>query len=81
VSWFPRRQRRWLDALTLETVVLHMTHDGPSLKGLKLAVHDDCIVLRDAIALGEASSNVLDGEVVVPRDRVLFMQLVPSVPA
>lgn len=66
----------WLDALTLETVVVHMTHDGPSLKGLKVAVHDDCIVLRDAYALGEEPISVLDGEIVVPKERVLFMQLV-----
>ena len=66
----------WLDALTLETVVVHMTHDGPSLKGLKVVVHDDCIVLRDVITLDEHGSTALDGTVVVPRDRVMFMQLV-----
>jgi hypothetical protein len=36
----------WLDALTLETVIVHT--DSASFKGLKAAVHDDCIVLRDA---------------------------------
>jgi hypothetical protein len=66
----------WLDALTLETVVLHMTHDGPSLKGLKVAVHDDCIIMRDVVALGDEVSDVLDGQVVVPRERVLFLQVV-----
>ncbi|MCW3039368.1 MAG: hypothetical protein JWM31_1273 [Solirubrobacterales bacterium] len=66
----------WLDALTLETVVLHMTHNGPSLKGLKVAVHDDCIVLRDVIALGETSNDVLNGQIAVPKERVLFIQIV-----
>jgi hypothetical protein len=68
----------WLDDLTLETVVLHMTHNGPSLKGLKVAIHDDCIVLRDVIALGETANDVLNGPIVVPRERVLFMQMVPA---
>lgn len=64
----------WLDALTLETVIVHTTH-GPSLKGLKAAVHDDCIVLREALIL-EDSATKLNGDVVIPRERVLFMQLV-----
>lgn len=66
----------WLDGLTLETVIVHTTNDGPSLKGLKYAVHEDCIVLRDAVALNEAGMTALDGEIAVPRERVLFMQLV-----
>ncbi len=65
----------WLDALTLETVVVHLKHDGPSLKGLKAAIHDDCIVLRDVIALGDEASDVLDGQCVIPRDQVSFMQV------
>ena len=66
----------WLEDLTLETVIVHTTH-GPSLKGLKTAVHDDCIVLRDALVLEDAAT-LIAGEVVIPRERVLFMQLVPS---
>lgn len=65
----------WLDALILETVIVHTTH-GPSVKGLKAAVHDDCIVLRDALILEPEAQELLDGLIVVPRDRVLFMQLV-----
>lgn len=66
----------WLDDLTLETVLVHMTHDGPSVKGLKVAVHDDCLVLRDALVMEPEAKTLLDGEVVIPRERVLFMQLV-----
>lgn len=66
----------WLDALTMETVVVHTT-DGTSLKGVRSAVHDDCLVLRDVIVLGEEDA-VLNGEIVVPRERVSFMQLVPA---
>jgi hypothetical protein len=48
----------WLDAVTLETVVVHLDN-GPSMKGLKQTVHDDCLVLRDALVFHEddAPSN------------------------
>lgn len=64
----------WLDALTLETVVVHMT-DGPSLKGVKQAVHDDCLVLRDVFVLDETQQDMVGGTIVVPREKVLFMQV------
>jgi hypothetical protein len=63
----------WLDGLTLETIVVH-TKAGSSLKGLKLAVFDDCIVLRDAMLLEEAGPVMLDGEIPIPRESVDFMQ-------
>jgi hypothetical protein len=66
----------WLDDLTLDTVIVHTTNDGPSIKGLAAVVHDDCIVLREAIVLGEAALEILNGNVVIPRERVLFMQVV-----
>lgn len=70
----------WLADLTLDTVIVH-TVDGPSLKGLKSVVHDDCIVLREVLVLGDDTAT-LNGEIVVPREQVAFMQLVPAtVPA
>lgn len=66
----------WLDDLTLATVIVHTTGDGPSLKGLRAAVYDDGIVLREAVVLEQDSVNVLDGEVFVPREKVLLMQLI-----
>lgn len=68
----------WLDDITLQTVLVHLTDNGPSIKGLKAAVHDDCLVLRDPLVLEESGSTLLDGECVIPRERVLFMQLVPG---
>jgi hypothetical protein len=65
----------WLDALTLETVIVH-TRTGASIKGLRAAVHDDCIVLREAMVLEPESQVLVDGELVVPRENVDFMQLV-----
>jgi hypothetical protein len=66
----------WLAALTLETVIVHTTGDGPSMKGVKAAVHEDCLVLRDAFVLEPTGNTMLSGEVVIPRERVLFLQVV-----
>lgn len=66
----------WLQDLTLDTVIAHTTH-GPSIKGLCVAAHDDCLVLRKAMAL-EDPPVMLNGDVVIPRERLLFMQLVPG---
>jgi hypothetical protein len=64
----------WLDDLTLDTVIVHTT-DGPSLKAVKQAVHDDCIVLRDCFLLEPEAQEMIQGTVVVPREKVLFMQV------
>jgi hypothetical protein len=65
----------WLDDLTLETVIVTTTGDGPSLKGLKRAVYDDGIVLAQAAMLEADSLVVLDGDVFVPREKVLLVQI------
>lgn len=67
----------WLGDITLSTVIVHTT-DGPSIKGLRSAVHDDCLVLREAVLLEDAGVSQFDGEVVIPRERVSFMQLVSA---
>lgn len=68
----------WLDDLTLETVIVH-TRDDMSFKGLKSSVYDDCLVLKEARVLeGEGVSSVINGEVVIPRERVHFVQILPS---
>jgi hypothetical protein len=65
----------WLDELTLETVIVSTTDGGPSIKGLKRAVHDDGIVLTQAALLEDESLSVLNGDVFVPREKVLLVQL------
>jgi hypothetical protein len=66
----------WLDDVTLESVVVHVD-SGPSLRGLKSAVHDDCLVLRDVLAYNEDDAPAqLDGLQVIPRERILFIQKV-----
>ena len=68
----------WLDDLTLDTVVVHTTEEL-SVKGIRVSVYDDGIVLRDARVLeDEGMSRILDGEVFIPRDRVHFVQIVKA---
>lgn len=65
----------WLDDLTLETVLVH-TRDDMSFRGVKSSVYDDCLVLKEARVLeDEGVSSVLNGEVVIPRERVHFIQI------
>ncbi len=64
----------WIASLTHETVIVHLKGDSHSIKGVLAAVHSDCLVLRDAIVLEPESQAVLDGEVIVPRPNVDFMQ-------
>jgi hypothetical protein len=68
----------WLDDVTLETVIVHTVDNGPSLKAAKLAVFDDCLVLRDAMLLEPEGTEMLNGEIVVPREKVLFLQKVSA---
>ena len=71
----------WLDDLTLDTVVVH-TVAGMSFKGIMRTVYADCLVLRDARVLeDENMTRILDGETVIPREQVLFIQIVPAEPA
>lgn len=66
----------WLAELTLDTVVVHTTQ-GSSLKGNLRTVYTDCLVLTEArMLLDEGMSQQLNGEIVIPRERVHFMQTV-----
>jgi hypothetical protein len=65
----------WLDQVTFQTVIV-LTTEGHSFKGLRRAVHDDCIVLHEAMLLEEDSSTVLNGDFVIPREKVLGIQVI-----
>lgn len=65
----------WLDDVTLETVIVTTTF-GQSFKGLKSVVHDDCIVLKNVIVLETDASTSVEGELVIPREQVGFIQMV-----
>ena len=68
----------WLDGVTFDTIIVHTVNDGPSLKAPKVAVMDDCLVLRDAVLLQPEQTDMLAGEIVIPREKVLFVQKVGS---
>lgn len=65
----------WLDDLTLDTVIVTTTDDGPSLKGLKRAVYDDGIVLTQAAVLEAEALVMLEGDLFIPREKVLLVQI------
>ena len=67
-------RRPYLKDLTAETVVVH-TRDDASIRGVLLAVHSDVYVLRHAAYLSPDGSKVaIDGEVLMPIQRVAFLQ-------
>ena len=65
---------KWLRTLTEDTVIVHLTDSGPSIKGAMVAVHSDCLVLERALVLEPESQTLLSGDVVVPREQVAFIQ-------
>lgn len=68
----------WLDDLALDTVIVHTT-EGDSFRGLKSSVYDDCLVLKEARVLeDEGMSQVINGEVLIPREKVHFLQVLPG---
>lgn len=64
---------RWIDRLIRRSVVVHTTV-GSSVRGVLVGAYRDCIVLAHAEFLGSDSVQPLDGDVVVPRERIAFMQ-------
>lgn len=65
----------WLADLELETIVVN-TKAGSSFKGIKDAVYDDCVVLREVHHL-DGGANVitkLEGNMVIPRENVDSIQ-------
>ncbi len=69
----------FIGSITRETVAVHLTN-GASLRGVLLATHRDCIVLAHAVLLQEDGSTLpLDGEQVVPRQQLLWLQLLTEV--
>lgn len=66
----------WLDDLTLDTVIIHTLHGGPSYKGVKRAVYDDGLVLDDVVNLDIDPLIVEAGSSFFPRDQIHRVQIV-----
>lgn len=64
---------RWIDQLKRRTVVVHTTN-GTSLRGVLVGTYRDSLVLAHVAYLGDGGSQPVDGEVVVPRERVAWIQ-------
>lgn len=69
----PPRLGTWIDRLERHTVVVHLT-DGQSLRGVLVATYDDCVVLAAAAYLHSEGNTSVDGEAVLLRERVAWMQ-------
>lgn len=63
----------WITQLKANTVVVH-TRSGDSVRGILIGVFKDSLVIAHATLLqGDTTTNI-DGEVVVPRDQVAWLQ-------
>jgi hypothetical protein len=72
------RQMRWIDQLTKRTVVAHL-RDGVSVRGVLFAAYKDCFVLVSAVYLSPSGDQTaVDGEVVIPRESVSWIQAIGS---
>jgi hypothetical protein len=70
-------QVRWLPKVVRETVVVHTTA-GASLRGVLVGVYRDCLVLHHAKYLTSDTTEVVDGEAIIPRQMVAWMQRLPG---
>lgn len=64
---------KWAARAVRRSVVVHLT-TGQSVRGTLLDTYHDALVLRHSALLG-ADGAAMDGEIVVPRERVSFVQL------
>lgn len=64
---------RWINQLRFLTVIVHTT-TSQSLRGVMTGTYKDCIVLEHAEFLSGDTTATIDGEVIVPRERVAWIQ-------
>lgn len=69
------RDSSWADELTRPTVIVHLRHDGPSVKGVLAAVHSDALILSDALHLEPEAQTLMDGSTVIPRESIAYLQV------
>jgi len=68
-----RKIRQLIDTLERERVVVHLDGDE-SIKGVLLEVYEDSVVLKHAASLWSGGETKIDGDAVVPRGRILWLQ-------
>lgn len=65
---------RWIPRLIRREIITHLT-DGQSIRGMLAGEYRDSLVLSHAAYLGSEGSMRVDGEVVIPRDKVAWIQV------
>lgn len=70
-------RRDYIRELTAETVAVHIS-DGTSIRGVLTGAYSDVVVLRHASYLTEGSEVPIDGEALVPRSQIVFIQRVDA---
>lgn len=64
---------KWINRLRFETVVIHTTTQA-SISGVLTGTYKDSLVLSHAKFLAGDTTTNIDGDVVVPRERVAWIQ-------
>ena len=64
---------RWINRLTRRRVVCHLK-DGTSLRGWLTHTYQDALILANADALAGDLSTPIDGEAVIPRTNLAWIQ-------
>lgn len=67
----------WINRLVKRSVVVH-TSTGASIRGVLVGVYRDSLVLAHAIYLDQGGNVDVDGEAVVPRSNVSWIQTLPA---
>ena len=64
---------RWINQLRFHTVVVHTTTQS-SMRGVLTGTYKDSLVISHAEFLAGDTTTSIDGEVVIPRDKVAWIQ-------
>lgn len=67
------RKKKYLEYLDRPSVVVHLK-GGTTLRGFLIDVYDDVIVLSNAAHVSENAVVALDGDQLIPKNNVDFMQ-------
>lgn len=66
-------RQRWIEQLRYLTVVIHTT-TSQSIRGVLVGTYKDSLVLSHAEFLQGDTTTTIDGDVVIPRDKVAWIQ-------
>lgn len=70
---------KWINNLRAHTVVVHTTA-GSSLRGVMVGTYTDSVVLSHVEFLAGDTTTTIDGDAVIPRDKIAWIQTLSEVP-